>query len=108
MSKNGLMNCASISGRTFVSMNATCSRQWLSSTFAADAELFRDESHRGDAAALAVAAVVHLARRFIDMPARHRLAAAETDHPATTFLRGYRNAPSLLYQSHLVFTSIHN
>ena len=53
---------------------------------AADAELFRDESHRGDAAALAVPAVVHLARRFVNVPARHRLAAAETDHAAAAFL----------------------
>ena len=53
----------------------------------ADAELFRDEPHRGDAAALAVAAVVHLARRFVNVPARHRLAAAETDHAAAAFLR---------------------
>ena len=53
---------------------------------AADAELFRDEPHRGDAAAFAVPAVVHLARRFVNVPARHRLAAAETDHAASAFL----------------------
>ena len=55
--------------------------------FAADAELFRDKPDGGDAAALAVAAVVHLARRLVDMPARHRLAAAESDHAAAAFLR---------------------
>ena len=38
--------------------------------FAADAELLRDKSDRGDAAAFAVAAVVHLAGRLVNMLAR--------------------------------------
>ena len=87
MSKNGLMNCC-LDFRPQLRVDERHVQQVMAvEHFAADAELFRDESHRGDAAALAVPAVVHLARRFVNMPARHRLAAAETDHAATAFLR---------------------
>ena len=54
--------------------------------FAADPKLLGDQPHRGDAASLAIAPVVHLAGRFIDMLARHRLAATETHDPAAPFL----------------------
>jgi hypothetical protein len=54
--------------------------------FAADPKLRGDQPDCGDAAALSIAPVVHLAGGFIDMLARYRLAATETDDAAAPFL----------------------
>ena len=51
-----------------------------------DAELARAETHCRDAAALAVAPVVHLHRRLDDMAAAHRDAAGEAGDAASPLL----------------------
>ena len=48
----------------------------------ADAELFRHKPHSSNTAAFAVSAIVHLARRLVNMLARHGLTAAKTDDAA--------------------------
>ena len=50
--------------------------------FPADAQLFRDESDRGDPAAFPVSPVVHLLGRLVDVLAGNGLGAAETDNAA--------------------------
>ncbi len=52
----------------------------------AHAQLFRDETDRGDAAALPVSPVVHLLGGLVDVPAGHGLGAAEADDTAPALL----------------------
>ena len=52
----------------------------------ADAQLLRHQADGRDAAAFAVAAVVHLAGRLVDVPAGHGFAAAESHDAAAAFL----------------------
>ena len=81
------MNSASISGARFRVEERHVQQVIIVQHVAADAELFRDQTDGGNATALAVAAIVHLARRLVNMPTGDRLAAAEPDNAAAAFFR---------------------
>ena len=81
-SKCGVMNFFSTSGLDARFQKGHVQHVIIVQHLPADAELLGHKPDRGDAAALAVAAVVHLLRRLVDMPAGNRLGAAETDNAA--------------------------
>ncbi|MCX7005739.1 MAG: hypothetical protein NTY53_00515 [Kiritimatiellaeota bacterium] len=63
--------------------------------FARDADFLRHEADGGDAAALAVAAVLHLHRGLIDETAADRYRARKARHAAATLFGGAHHGPAL-------------
>jgi len=63
---------------------------------AADPKLLGHQPDGSDAAPFPIAPIVHLPGRFIDMLARDRLAAAETDYPAAPLLGFLLGGPGVV------------